>query len=63
LADIAAGVMGTAATWVASTGSRAGWEVIFSRSCSFAAERPISGLILAIYAISVSSDPRSKDHF
>jgi hypothetical protein len=34
------------------------------RSRSFAAERLISGLILAIYAgVSVSSDPRSKGHF
>jgi hypothetical protein len=36
---------------------------IFFRSRSFAAERLISGLILAIYAVSVSSDPRSKGHF
>jgi hypothetical protein len=38
---------------------------IFFRSCSFAAERLMSGLILAIYAVSVSSDPdpRSKGHF
>jgi hypothetical protein len=35
---------------------------IFFRSCSFAAERLISGLILAIYAVSDSSDPRSKGH-
>jgi hypothetical protein len=33
---------------------------IFSRSCSFAAERLISA---PIYAVSVSSDPRSKGHF
>jgi hypothetical protein len=33
------------------------------RSCSFAAERPIPGLILAICTASVSSDPRSKGHF
>jgi hypothetical protein len=33
---------------------------IFSRSCSFAAERLVSGLLLAIYVVSVrgSSDPR-----
>jgi hypothetical protein len=37
---------------------------IFFRSRSFAAERLISGSILAIYAVaSVSSDPRSKGHF
>jgi hypothetical protein len=31
-----------------------GWEVIVFRSCSFAAERPIPGLILAICTVSVS---------
>jgi hypothetical protein len=36
---------------------------ILIRSCSFAAERLISGLILAIYAVSVRSYPRSKGHF
>jgi hypothetical protein len=40
-----------------------GQMAIFFRSRSFAAERLISGLILAIYAVSVSSDPRSKGHF
>jgi hypothetical protein len=36
-----------------------GWKVFFFRSCSFAAERLIPGLILAIYAVSVSSDRSS----
>jgi hypothetical protein len=36
---------------------------IFFRSCSFAAERLISGLILAIYVVSVSFDPRSNGRF
>jgi hypothetical protein len=36
---------------------------IFFRSCSFAAERDEPELILAIYAVSVSSDPRSKAQF
>jgi hypothetical protein len=40
------------------------WPFFPARAaCSFAAERLISGFILAIYAVSVSSDPRSKGHF
>jgi hypothetical protein len=38
------------------------WPFFF-RSCSFAAERDGPELVLAIYAVSVSSDPRSKGHF
>jgi hypothetical protein len=36
---------------------------IFFRSRSFAAERDEPELVLAIYVVSVSSDPRSKGHF
>jgi hypothetical protein len=32
------------------------------RSCSFAAERPIPGLVLAICAASLSSKPSSQGH-
>jgi hypothetical protein len=38
------------------------WPFFF-RSRSFAAERDEPELILAIYVVSVSSDPRSKGHF
>jgi hypothetical protein len=43
-----------------------GWEVFFSRSCTFAAER-LSDIRVntgdLCSAVSVSSDPRSKGHF
>jgi hypothetical protein len=43
--------------------SRASQMAIFFRSHSFAAEHDEPELILAIYVVSVSSDPRSKGHF
>jgi hypothetical protein len=64
LAEIAAGVMGTAATWVASTGSRAAGREAQTPRLGRACERQARGFLGgALRCLACSESPSEKKNF